>query len=330
MVPGSNKKPQSLKRQPALSRLSQRGARKTMTQSAKALAKRQPARDELGRFTKTPITAQQRRDKYVRFAKNARLSWLRHHRSPVRDKNGRFASSTKQRLLKRDKLGRFTKTHPVWPRQVAISLLFIILGVGGMLYFVLQLNRPIVIERPIAANSVPSPVIAPINSKFPESLPRSEPTRLRISKIDLDTTFVSVGRKIDGTMETPSRYDIVGWYTGAPTPGEIGPAIIVGHVDRVGGIAIFWRLRELLPGDIFEVDRADGKTVKFKVDEVKQLPQDGFPTEEVYGNINYAGIRLITCGGIFNRQSRQYSDNTVVYGSLVPRQSNISSSNLTL
>ncbi len=263
----------------------------------------------------------------MRFAKNARLSWLKQHRPPARDKNGRFVSSTKQRLLKRDKLGRFTKTHPVWSRQVAISLLFIILGMGSMLYFVLQLNKPIVIEKPVAANSVPAPVVAPTNSEFSESLPRSEPTRLRISKIDLDTTFVSVGRKIDGTLETPSRFDTVGWYTGAPTPGEIGPAIIVGHVDRVGGIAIFWRLRELLPGDTFEVDRADGKTVKFKVDEVRQLPQDSFPTEEVYGNINYAGIRLITCGGVFNRQTGHYSDNTVVYGSLVPHQNNISSNN---
>jgi hypothetical protein len=71
------------------------------------------------------------------------------------------------------------------------------------------------------------------------------------------------------------------------------------------------------PGDIFEVKRTDGTTIKFKVDSVKQYSQNDFPTNDVYGNINYAGIRLITCGGTFNSQTHHYSDNTVVYGSLV-------------
>jgi hypothetical protein len=69
--------------------------------------------------------------------------------------------------------------------------------------------------------------------------------------------------------------------------------------------------------DIFEVQRVDGSTMKFKVDSVKQFSQSNFPTNEVYGNINYAGIRLITCGGTFNSQTHHYSDNTVVFGSLV-------------
>ena len=87
--------------------------------------------------------------------------------------------------------------------------------------------------------------------------------------------------------------------------------------DRPGDVAVFWRLRELVPGDTFEIDRADGSTAKFKVDAVKQVPQSNFPTEEVYGNIDFAGIRLITCGGTFNRTTRHYSDNTIVFGSLI-------------
>jgi hypothetical protein len=76
-------------------------------------------------------------------------------------------------------------------------------------------------------------------------------------------------------------------------------------------------LHELQQGDTFEVQRVDGSEMKFKVDAVKQFSQNNFPTNEVYGDINYAGIRLITCGGTFNNQTHHYSDNTVVFGSLV-------------
>jgi LPXTG-site transpeptidase (sortase) family protein len=117
---------------------------------------------------------------------------------------------------------------------------------------------------------------------------------------------------------TPNSATDVGWYRNSPTPGEIGPSVIVGHVDYVHvGPAVFWNLNKLQAGDIFEVQRVDGSTMKFKVDSVKQFSQSNFPTNEVYGNINYAGIRLVTCGGTFNSQTHHYSDNTVVFGSLV-------------
>ncbi|MBI4101059.1 class F sortase, partial [Candidatus Microgenomates bacterium] len=94
-------------------------------------------------------------------------------------------------------------------------------------------------------------------------------------------------------------------------------AIVVGHIDNYRGPAVFWKLGQLQPGDVVEIDRADGTTVKFKVEAIKQFSQDQFPTAEVYGNIDHAGLRLITCGGQFNRITRQYSDNTVVFASMV-------------
>jgi hypothetical protein len=91
----------------------------------------------------------------------------------------------------------------------------------------------------------------------------------------------------------------------------------VGHVDYVNyGPAVFWDLSKLTPGDTFEVERKDGTKAKFKVDSVEAYPQANFPTEKVYGNINHAGIRLITCGGAWNEQTHHYSENTVVFGSL--------------
>lgn len=319
MTSGSTKRPQRSEGQPASSRLSRRVMKKTIPQpSTNASRKQLPKRDKFGRFIKASKKQLKKRDKYGRFTKTARLQWLKRQQSPARDKNGRFISRTKQRLIKRDRYGRFTKKTPVWyQRRTAIYLPFIVFGITSIFYFGWQLNKTIAIEDPIATGSIPAPNPTPVKSNQPEVLPRSEPTRLRISKIGIDASFTPLGQKANGTMQIPTRYDIVGWYNKAPTPGELGPAIVVGHIDRPGGIAVFWRLRELIPGDTFEIDRVDGKTVKFKVDAVKQLPQDNFPTEEVYGNIDYAGIRLITCGGTFNRKIQRYSHNTVVYGSMV-------------
>jgi sortase (surface protein transpeptidase) len=158
----------------------------------------------------------------------------------------------------------------------------------------------------------------PIELAKPISFDRSEPTRLRIPGVGIDTALVAISRSADGTLQVPSLPDRAGWYTDAPTPGELGPAIIDGHVDSVNGPAVFWRLRDVQPGDIIEVDRADFKTLQFKVDAVKQYPQDQLPTQEIYGNVAYAGIRLITCSGTFDTTARSYSDNTVVFGSLIP------------
>ncbi len=149
------------------------------------------------------------------------------------------------------------------------------------------------------------------------ALQRSEPVRLRIGKIGVDAPFISLGLKTDGTMQTPNNGVDVGWYKYAPTPGESGPAVVAAHVDTKAGPAVFARLDELAPGDTFAIDRADGTTATFVVTEVKQYPQSNFPTEEVYGNIDHAGIRLITCAGTFSRDAGRYSHNTIVFGSLL-------------
>ena len=117
-------------------------------------------------------------------------------------------------------------------------------------------------------------------------------------------------------MEVPPEGFPAGWYTGAPTPGERGPAIIAGHVDWTGP-AVFYRLRDLVPDDEVTVARADGSQAVFRVTEVKKFPKAQFPTALVYGNIDVAGLRLITCGGVFNHASGHYEDNIVVFAELV-------------
>ena len=148
-------------------------------------------------------------------------------------------------------------------------------------------------------------------------LPTSRPVRLTIPTIDVHTGVIDLGLKPDGTMEVPPDGATAGWYTESPTPGELGPAVLAAHVDWKGAKGVFYDLRRAQPGDEVSVDRADGQTATFTVRRVEQYPKDRFPTEEVYGDVDTAQLRLITCGGDFDGQARSYRDNIVVYAELL-------------
>lgn len=128
---------------------------------------------------------------------------------------------------------------------------------------------------------------------------------------------MGLGLQPDGSMEVPPGGFPAGWYTGSPTPGQLGPSIVAGHVDWDGSPGVFYRLRELEQGDDVTVVSQDGNTVRFVVSAVEQYPKDAFPTDKVYGDIDHPGLRLITCGGQFDSDISSYDDNIVVYADRV-------------
>jgi LPXTG-site transpeptidase (sortase) family protein len=138
------------------------------------------------------------------------------------------------------------------------------------------------------------------------------PERLRIAAIGVDSPLEDLALGADGTLQAPKEFGHAGWYADGTRPGDVGPAVIAGHVDSKTGPAVFFRLHELKQGDIVEVARASTQ-VKFKVLAVRKYPKAEFPTEEVYGPTPNAQLRLITCGGAFDRSRRSYVDNIVVY-----------------
>ncbi|MET7401565.1 class F sortase [Dactylosporangium sp. NPDC005572] len=143
----------------------------------------------------------------------------------------------------------------------------------------------------------------------------SVPVRLRIPAIGVDTGLISLGLNPDGTVAVPPlEADApAGWYRNLRTPGESGPAVILGHVDTAAdGPAVFYRLRDLRPGDTATVWRADGSVATFTVEQVVEVPKSDFPTDEVYGPVGYPALRLVTCGGAFDRLHRTYKGNIVV------------------
>jgi hypothetical protein len=199
-------------------------------------------------------------------------------------------------------------------KNLFLSMALMVIGILGSVYATSQIfTSPLDGHETVSAQEA---LVAPVPSTpTKEFLAESKPTRLQISSIEVDAPLIDVSKNPDSTLEVPKDSKVAGWYSLGPTPGEKGPSIIAGHVLDNYGVGVFWRLHEIKKGQVIEVTRADGKVAKFKVDMVKQYPQNKFPTEKVYGNIDYAGLRLITCGGTFNHLKQRYSDNTVVFAS---------------
>ena len=143
-------------------------------------------------------------------------------------------------------------------------------------------------------------------------LPPSPPVRVEIPGIGVSSPLVRLGRNRDGTMQVPTDFQVAGWFAEGPQPGQLGPAVIAGHVDSRTGPAVFYRLRELRPGDLIRVTRADRREVRFVVESLASYPKQALPTELVYGSTTSPSLRLITCAGSFDRARRSYRDNLVV------------------
>jgi sortase (surface protein transpeptidase) len=144
------------------------------------------------------------------------------------------------------------------------------------------------------------------------------PVEVSIPAIDATSSLVELGLNDDQTVQVPPVEQPLqaGWFTGAPKPGEPGPAIVLGHVNGGGQAGIFHRLHELAAGDEVLIRRADGTSARFVVSRVDRVPKDDFPTEQVYGNTPGPELRLITCGGAFDQEERSYVDNVIVYATV--------------
>jgi LPXTG-site transpeptidase (sortase) family protein len=147
----------------------------------------------------------------------------------------------------------------------------------------------------------------------------ASPTRVRIPAIGLVTPpLEQLGRvPADDSIALPKDADRAGWFKGGPRPGQPGPAVVIGHVDWAHGPAVFFRLREMKPGQSVYVDRADGTTQEFMVTAVRQVAKSDFPTQDVYAPNLQSSLRLITCGGQFDYNAHSYVDNVIVFASPV-------------
>lgn len=207
----------------------------------------------------------------------------------------------------------------------ALGLLCTLLALGGSSAIAYALvTAPTPPPQPTAAQAGTLP---PPETRRPQApaaasqaeMPASPPTHVRIPSIGVDANVDTLGLNADGTAEVPSEPDDAGWFRGSAVPGQIGAAVLLGHVDFAAtGPAVFYRLGELSPGAAILVTRKDGSTAAFTVRAVREFPKSGFPTDQVYGPTDGdAELRLVTCGSWDSDQDK-YVGNTVVFATLTP------------
>ncbi|MEE4494346.1 class F sortase [Streptomyces sp. NBC_00464] len=167
------------------------------------------------------------------------------------------------------------------------------------------------VPRQATPAPTPTPTTAP-------ALSRSVPTRLKIPAIAVDAPFTPLSIGASGRLDAPPPNDrnLVGWFKGGVTPGERGASIVAGHVDTMTGPAVFLQLRFLRPGSTVDITRADGTVATFKVDTVETFSKAKFPDKRVYADTPDAQLRLITCGGTYDKKAKDYEDNVVVFAHL--------------
>ncbi|MET9470933.1 class F sortase [Streptomyces sp. NPDC002917] len=205
----------------------------------------------------------------------------------------------------------------LWPAAAAgLGLLMIFNSFGTA-----EDNKPLAapsVAAPAPAAAPPAPSAAP--SPVPTGLfmPRSKPTKLQIPSIAVNAPFtpLSLGAKGQLNAPPPNDTNLVGWYKGGVTPGERGSAIVAGHVDTTTGPAVFLQLQFVKQGATVDITRADGSVATFKVDSVEKFSKANFPDELVYADTPNAQLRLITCGGTYDRKAKDYKDNVVVFAHL--------------
>ena|SRR5579884_877821 len=144
---------------------------------------------------------------------------------------------------------------------------------------------------------------------------RPQADRLVIPAIKVDAKIEAVGALPDGTMDTPhqDQWNDVGLYAPGTQPGEKGRAVIDGHLDSDKDTAVFWNLDKLKPGDLVQVQRTDGSVLDFTVVRLQSYPDQSFPMDEVFGDSDEEDLNVITCDGVFDRQSQEYNNRLVVY-----------------
>ena len=180
-----------------------------------------------------------------------------------------------------------------------------------------------------APRSEPEPSPTDTPSSEPSAEPEPEPTgmsrsaavRVRAPSVDIDSVVNETGLNAEGEIQVPQhgpQYDEAAWFTGSPSPGELGPSVLLGHVDSVStGPSVFFELGGIAEGDEVTVTRADGEDVTFEVYRIDRYAKNAFPTASVYGNTEGPELRLITCGGDINEGTGHYEDNVVVYAKVV-------------
>jgi len=206
---------------------------------------------------------------------------------------------------------------PVGRWALGVTLAAAVVCAGGVTMAALALTGGTPAEA--GATLIPASVTTaiPVQRHDPgvRALARSVPVSIRIPAIGVNAPVMELGTNPDGTIQVPplDDHNLTGWWEIGAAPGQRGAAVILGHVDSLTGISVFYDLKYLHVGEKIYVTLADGSVPVFTVDGLQKVAKAAFPTEAVYGRANFPELRLITCGGPFDQSTGHYLYNIIVY-----------------
>ncbi len=188
-------------------------------------------------------------------------------------------------------------------------LLLLVFALVAIALFANGTGGPQALPPPVSVTSSTTPLADVATTHF---LTRSQRLVVRIPTLGVRARIINLDLARDGTVQVPNNIVDVGWYDRGPTPGQVGNAVLLGHVDSFRGPGVFFALRTLVAGDRITVTRADAHVATFVVTTVRQYAKTMFPDQLVYGNHGVSALILVTCGGVFNRRTGHYESNVVV------------------
>jgi len=211
------------------------------------------------------------------------------------------------------------ETRNSWLIMAAISFMgagLLVIGVNAELHRWSPPPVPPAAARPLAAAALGDTGAGRGRGGPAALLPESVPVSLKIPAIGVNARVISLGLDASGGVAVPplSTPFVTSWYDRGPAPGQDGPAVLLGHVDAAGvGPAVFYKLGDLVPGDLVYVTRKDHRTAVFRVTAVRLYPEQDFPAKEVYGYTPHPALRLITCGGDYDERTHHYLDRIIAF-----------------
>jgi sortase (surface protein transpeptidase) len=167
----------------------------------------------------------------------------------------------------------------------------------------------------VLSHATSTPKLVPSTKTL--SITRSRPVTLTIPVLGIHTVVGTLGLQPDHQVMVPTSTHVVGWYDDGPTPGQVGSAVILGHVDSYLGPGTFFYLKNMKAGNSIVVTLTDGATAHFVVTNVVQYAKAAFPDQLVYGSHGVSSLQLVTCGGTFDHATGHYESNIVVFSRLV-------------
>ena len=224
-------------------------------------------------------------------------------------------------------------TAPLTYRKLATAIGMAVTVVAVLLLLMGSLDGPTTSAAPLS-RSVTNPSIRPMGpipvtpvtpvstALAPGTAPATAtPQWISIPSIGVSASMQLLTRGAYGQLVPPTNTVQAGWYTDSPLPGDTGPAVIGGHVDSYAGPGVFFELRDLQPGNQIMIGEGNAGVLTFVVQRVEEYPKATFPISAVFGPVPGAQLRVVTCGGAFDSQTRHYLSNIVVYATYVSTES---------